>query len=181
VIQQDRKSAFWTIIYRHHLYQTSTRAQAHCSAVAKQNQLCSCCSSAQTASMLQHKLKQAAAVPVSRRSPPARPAAARPRSRLLTARVQAAADLGALDSTSTASSCPFLAPKSSFTDVAAQSQLSQELAGLHGPEGTWRVLPNGNTPQLPEPEGRWAWNPLLGEYGEMERKGMGPFLVERYK
>lgn len=52
---------------------------------------------------------------------------------------------------------------------------------MHGPEGTWRVLPNGNTPQLPEPEGRWAWNPLLGEYGEMERKGMGPFLVERYK
>lgn len=55
-----------------------------------------------------------------------------------------------------------------------------ELASLHGPG--WRVLPDGNPPeQLPDPQGRWAWNPLLGEYGEMERKGMGPFLVERYQ
>lgn len=131
--------------------------------------------------MLQQKLKPNYIVSQPRRLLPARPAAARPRSRLVTARVQAAADLGALDSSSTASSCPFLAPQSSFTDAAAESKLSEELAGLHGPEGTWRVLPNGNTPQLPEPEGKWAWNPLLGEYGEMEHKGMGPFLVERYK
>jgi hypothetical protein len=131
--------------------------------------------------MLPQKLKQTSVISQPRRLLPPRPAVARPRSRLLTARVQAAADLGALDSSSNASSCPFLTPKSSFTDAAAQSKLSVELAGLHGPDGTWRVLPNGNTPQLPEPEGRWAWNPLLGEYGEMERKGMGPFLVERYK
>lgn len=108
---------------------------------------------------------------------PLRPATARPRSRVLTPKVKAAADLGAV---STSSSCPFLAAKSVFTD-ASSAQIPKELAELHGPEGTWRVLPNGNTPQLPEPEGRWAWNPLLGEYGEMERKGMGPFLVDRYK
>lgn len=131
--------------------------------------------------MLQHKLHQTHIPSLAARQLPVRPAAIRPTSRLLTARVQAAADLGALNNDSNASSCPFLATTASLQNAPAPSKVPEELAGLHGPEGTWRVLPNGNTPQLPEPEGRWAWNPLLGEYGEMERKGMGPFLVERYK
>lgn len=110
-----------------------------------------------------------------------RPAPARPRPRQQTIRVKAAADLGAVDSDT---SCPFLGAKASFSSEQpgqTAAQLSPEILSLHGPNNIWRVLPNGNTPQLPEPEGRWCWNPLLGEYGEMESKGMGPFLIERYK
>jgi hypothetical protein len=131
--------------------------------------------------MMHQKLSQKCVHPNTVHLCPQRPAPARSRPRQQTIRVKAAADLGAVD---TGSSCPFLAAKSSFSsDQPDQkpSQLSPELLNLHGPNNIWRVLPNGNTPQLPDPEGRWCWNPLLGEYGEMESKGMGPFLVERYK
>lgn len=119
--------------------------------------------------MLQHKLPGPCLASQRGSMLPSRPAAARPsRSRLLSARVAAAADLGvqhptSQDSSSSppASACPFLATSASLTAPHAPSSVPAELAGLHGQN--WRVLPNGNTPQLPEPEGRWSWNPLLGE------------------
>jgi hypothetical protein len=120
------------------------------------------------AAMLQQQLQ--APCPASQRGSPllSRPAAARPSrsSRLLPARVSLA-DLGvpspATDSSSSpaASACPFLAASAPRAAPHAASSVPAELASLSG--DNWHVLPNGNSPQLPEPQGRWSWNPLLGE------------------
>lgn len=99
--------------------------------------------------MLQHSLPNRSNLPQARRSQPIKAAAARPRpcSRHLTPKVQAAADLGQGTSSS---GCPFIAATSSnaapFTDIAATATVSPEVAKLQGPG--WRVLPNGNTPQV---------------------------------
>ncbi|WIA35635.1 hypothetical protein OEZ86_004050 [Tetradesmus obliquus] len=54
-----------------------------------------------------------------------------------------------------------------------------------GPGGCWRVLPNGNTNQLPEVPGRGGVvitpKQPIGEFAELEEKGAAPFLLQRYR
>lgn len=111
--------------------------------------------------------------------PVASPAAvsfrARPLHRRQVLRVNAAANLNVDGGSS--SVCPFLA----FQDrgqVASSTAAAAELAAIRGPN--WRPAP-GNPQQLPEPQGRWCFNPLVGEYMELEAKGAGPFLLERFR
>jgi hypothetical protein len=84
-------------------------------------------------------------------------------------------------STTSSSSCPMGFGSSSVSAVPAH-----ELAGLSG--SGWRVLSpatgNGsssNPQQLPEPQGRWCFNPVVGEYLQLESKGAGAFLLDRFR
>jgi hypothetical protein len=43
------------------------------------------------------------------------------------------------------------------------------------------VLPNGNVDGLPLAQGNCSWLPHIGEYGELESKGGGAFMLERFK
>jgi hypothetical protein len=90
--------------------------------------------------------------------------------------------------------------------ASADDTISSSVAGLAGPNGCWRVLgppphaaaaathaqasSNGQRQQqqqqqqqrqLPQPQGRWCFNPVLGEYGELEAKGAGAFCLERFR
>lgn len=111
----------------------------------------------------------------------------KPASRQATVAANAAADLK-VDGNKDAgiSSCPFLATTTqayAFPQggAAVQQQLDRDVSALAGPNNSWRVLQEGNTRQLPEPEGRWCFNPIVGEFLELESKGAGTFLLERFK
>lgn len=43
------------------------------------------------------------------------------------------------------------------------------------------MLPNGNVDNLPLAQGNFSWLPIIGEYGELESRGGGAFMLERFK
>jgi hypothetical protein len=72
------------------------------------------------------------------------------------------------------SACPFAGtvPDSSKPAAAPPTDLS-------GPG--WKVLPHGNVNHLPVADGNFSWMPIIGEYGELESKGAGAFMLERFR
>ncbi|KAF8071285.1 cyp26b1 [Scenedesmus sp. PABB004] len=81
-------------------------------------------------------------------------------------------------STSSASACPFAGGAAAEPPPAGAAEVAG-LAGLSGPG--WRVLPRGNAAGLPRATGAWCWNPLLGDYGDIAARGVGAFLLERFR
>jgi hypothetical protein len=68
-----------------------------------------------------------------------------------------------------------------FNSVASgtatqQQQQQQQLSG-HG----WSVVGAESASVLPAVPGRWCWNPLLGDMLQLEARGAGPFLLQRYR
>lgn len=96
----------------------------------------------------------------------------------------AASTMTAASPSGQTSKCPIFsasAPLAPPMDTQAVKELLRELP--HGPG--WAVIdPNsfeGEDFSVPLPEGRFCWNPLVGEILELSSKGMGPFLLERYQ
>lgn len=79
------------------------------------------------------------------------------------------------------------------TSSSIVSMMPRELAGMatHGepvgqqqqlPSGPgWSVLAPGQKGDYAPAQGRFCWNFLLGEMLELEYKGAGPFMLQRYR
>lgn len=81
------------------------------------------------------------------------------------------------------SKCPLFNSQAASADPKDAQAVKEALRDLpHGPG--WAVIhPNdidGEDFSMPFPQGRFCWNPLLGDVTEVS-KGMGPFLLERYR
>lgn len=82
--------------------------------------------------------------------------------------------------TTSESACPFANVVSdSSNGIKSSAAVAAAATGLRGTG--WQVLPQGNVQGLPEAEGDWCWNPLLGEFGQLEQQGAGAFLLQRFK
>lgn len=80
--------------------------------------------------------------------------------------------------------CPLFSGQTAATGPQDAQAVKEALRDLpHGPG--WAVINPDEVDaedfSMPLAEGRFCWNPLIGEVRELSDKGMGPFLLERYK
>lgn len=89
-----------------------------------------------------------------------------------------------------ASQCPFAHSAGLSSLTSASSNLLKQTPAAAEPGGAadelprgsdWAALSPGEGAGLPRVEGRFCWNPLLGEVLDVEAQGAGPFLLQRYK